>query len=286
VAVALGPSLEAKIQLSTARQLIDDILEHAAFMPVFQPVRTLSGGRIVGYEALTRFTTEVGTSQVFMQARVAGQLRELEVATIAAAASAAANLPNGCWLSLNCSPDLLIDTDVLVGLLAPIRQPVVLELSEQDMITDYQPIAAALGRLGPKVRLAVDDAGAGFASLRHILEVRPKFVKLDIGLVQGVATDLTRTALVAGFVRFASDAGFELIAEGIETNADRNALRRLGVALGQGYLLGRPEPAGDATDMTTRRRFAGAQRSPSIRTVRAPRAAARQTGAIPHSPAP
>ena len=68
-------------------------------------------------------------------------------------------------------------------------------------------------------------------------------MKLDIGLVQGVATDLTRTALVAGFVRFAADAGFELIAEGIETDADRRALRRLGVGLGQGFLLGRPGPA-------------------------------------------
>lgn len=242
-AVALGPALAAKLELSTARQLIDDILERAAFTPVFQPVRSLEDGRIVGYEALTRFGSSVDTGAVFAQARVAGQLRDLEVATMAAAANAAAGLPLDCWLSVNCSADLLVETEVLARILAPIRQPIVLELSEQDVIKDYEPIAAALERIGPDARLAVDDAGAGFASLRHILEVRPALVKLDIGLVKGVAADLTRTALIAGLVRFAADAQFELIAEGIETQADRVALRRLGVGFGQGYLLGRPESA-------------------------------------------
>lgn len=286
VAVGLGPSLAAKLQLSTARQFIDDILERAAFTPVFQPVRRLSGGRIVGYEALTRFASPVNTSEIFTKARVAGQLRQLEVATMAAAASAAANLPSDCWLSLNCSPDLLIDTDVLAGLLAPIRQPIVLELSEQHMIKDYEPIAAALGRIGPKVRLAVDDAGAGFASLRHILEVRPQFVKLDIGLVQGVATDLTRTALVAGFVRFAADAGFELIAEGIETNADRLALRRLGVELGQGYLLGRPGTATDVAEPLAHSDRGQVKTKRSRVAKHLPVGANRHTGTIRHVAAP
>jgi EAL domain-containing protein (putative c-di-GMP-specific phosphodiesterase class I) len=242
VAVTLGPLLAAKVERSTARELIDGILARGAFTPVFQPVLGLGDGRIVGYEALTRFASSIETSDIFRQARTAGQLRELEVATLASAVAAAATLPDDCWLSLNCSPDLLVDTDVLAPILGPLRQPVVLELSEQDVIEEYAPIGAALERLGPHVRLAVDDAGSGFASLRHILEVRPALVKLDLALVQGVATDLTRTALVAGLVRFAADARFELVAEGIETEADRVALRRLGVGLGQGFLLGRPEP--------------------------------------------
>jgi EAL domain-containing protein (putative c-di-GMP-specific phosphodiesterase class I) len=238
----LGPSLAARARISTARQVIDEILDRGSYWPVFQPVRRLRDGRIVGYEALTRFATAPDPGGVFAHAKAAGRMRELELATLRAAATTAASLPLDCWLSLNCSPDLLVETDVLAGILAPIRQPVVLELSEQDVIRDYQPIAAAMGRLGSKVRLAVDDAGAGFASLRHILEVRPALVKLDIGLVLGVATDLTRAALVAGFVRFASDARFALIAEGIETEADRLALRRLGVGFGQGFFLGMPEP--------------------------------------------
>jgi EAL domain-containing protein (putative c-di-GMP-specific phosphodiesterase class I) len=286
VAVALGPSLATKFQLSTARQLIDGILERAAFTPVFQPIRRLSGGRIVGYEALTRFASPVDTSEIFNKARVAGQLRDLEESTMAAAAFAAAKLPSGCWLSLNCSPDLLIDTDVLAKLLAPIRQPIVLELSEQDAIKDYEPIAAALGRIGSKVRLAVDDAGAGFASLRHILEVRPQFVKLDLGLVQGVATDLTRTALVAGFVRFAADAGFELIAEGIETNADRLALQRLGVELGQGYLLGRPGTAASVAEQVAHAHRGKVEKKRPRVTKHRPVHAHLHTGTIRHLPAP
>ncbi|HYK95008.1 MAG TPA: EAL domain-containing protein [Candidatus Dormibacteraeota bacterium] len=241
VAVELGPTLAAWEQTSTARLRIDDILQREAFWPVFQPVRRLADGRIVGYEALSRFNGQVGPSDTFLQARLSGRLRELEVATIRAVATSSARMPSDCWLSINVSPELLIDADVLADLLAPIRQDIVIELSEHEAITDYAPIADGLRRLGPRRQLAVDDAGAGFASLRHILEVRPHLVKLDIGLVQGVASDLTRTALIAGFARFAADAGFELIAEGIETEEDRRALHRLGVSLGQGYLLGMPE---------------------------------------------
>ena len=99
---------------------------------------------------------------------------------------------------------------------------------------------AALTHL-PHVRLAVDDAGAGFASLRHILELRPDFVKLDIGLVRGVNADPARAAMVAGVCHFASVTGTRLIAEGVETQAEADSLRVLGVELAQGYLFGRPE---------------------------------------------
>jgi EAL domain-containing protein (putative c-di-GMP-specific phosphodiesterase class I) len=243
--VTLGPALVLRDRDTWAHRLIEEILERREYRPVFQPVRSLAGGRVVGYEALTRFDTTWTTSQIFAHARVAERLRDLELATLRAAAEASAELPAGAWLSVNCSPDLLADTDALVAALASVDREIVLELSEQDVVSDYRPIAEALSRLGSRFRLAVDDAGAGFSSLRHILEVRPQFVKLDIGLVQGVATDLTRTALVAGFVRFAADAGFDLIAEGIETEADRKALGRLGVGLGQGYLLGKPMPVAD-----------------------------------------
>lgn len=242
-AVALGPALEQRDRDSSAHRLIDEIIERHDYHPVFQPVVRLTDGQLVGYEALTRFGATWTPSQVFAHARAADRLRELELATLRAEAEASVALPNGVWLSVNCSPALLMDVETLARVLAPANRDIVLELSEQDVISDYQPIANAIARLGPTFRLAVDDAGAGFSSLRHILEVRPQFVKLDIGLVQGVAADMTRTALVTGFVRFAADAGFELIAEGIETDADRLALRRLGVGLGQGYLLGRPLPA-------------------------------------------
>jgi EAL domain-containing protein (putative c-di-GMP-specific phosphodiesterase class I) len=91
-------------------------------------------------------------------------------------------------------------------------------------------------------RIAVDDAGAGYASLRHILELRPTFAKLDISLVRGIDDDELRQAIAAGFGYFALRTGCRLVAEGVETEEEAAALRRLGIELAQGYLFGRPLP--------------------------------------------
>ena len=88
----------------------------------------------------------------------------------------------------------------------------------------------------------MDDAGAGYAGLRHILELRPHFVKLDISLVRNVDTDPARQAMVAGMDHFARNAGCELIAEGIESEDELTQLIHLGITLGQGYLFGKPCP--------------------------------------------
>jgi EAL domain-containing protein (putative c-di-GMP-specific phosphodiesterase class I) len=91
------------------------------------------------------------------------------------------------------------------------------------------------------VRIAVDDAGAGFASLRHILELEPAFAKLDMSLVRGIDGDPLRQALAVGLVYFAARGGCRLIAEGVEQEAEAGMLREIGIELGQGYLFGRPE---------------------------------------------
>lgn len=120
--------------------------------------------------------------------------------------------------------------------------PVVLEITEHAAIADYAALRDAIAGLGYPVRLSVDDAGAGFASFRHIVELRPDYVKIDIGLVRAIDADPVRAALVAGMVYFALRTDAELIAEGIETDAELATLRSLAVDLGQGYLLGRPAP--------------------------------------------
>lgn len=101
---------------------------------------------------------------------------------------------------------------------------------------------SALERLGPKVKLAIDDAGSGFASLRHIFALQSAYVKLDIEWVHGIDRDTVRRALVSGLAYFASETDCELIAEGIETAEELAALRWLGIQLGQGCFLGRPGP--------------------------------------------
>jgi EAL domain-containing protein (putative c-di-GMP-specific phosphodiesterase class I) len=128
-------------------------------------------------------------------------------------------------------------------------RPLVLEITEHDTIEAYRPLREAVQRLGPDVRLAVDDAGAGMANFTHLVELQPAFVKIDASLVRGVNTDLGRQAVVAGLLHFAAAAHCDIIAEGIETEAELATVTRLGVTLGQGYLLGRPAPAESWADV-------------------------------------
>ncbi len=225
--------------LVTAR--IRQVLADRAFRPVFQPIFALASGEPVGYEALTRFADGTPPDRVIAEAHVAGLGSELEFATLAAALEAAATLPRDYWLSLNVSPDVILRAE-LGGLLAGRARRIVLEVTEHLEIADYRAVRRAVADLGPTVSLAVDDAGAGFASLRHVVELRPQFLKLDISLVRHVDRDLTRQAMVAGLTQFAQRARCEVIAEGIETRPELDMLRELGAPLGQGYFLGRPEP--------------------------------------------
>ena len=128
-------------------------------------------------------------------------------------------------------------------LLADRSDPVVLEVTEHEAIEAYAPLREAMLRLGPGVRLAVDDVGAGVANFNHLVELRPSFAKIDAGLVRGVDADPSRQASSWGLSTLPANAGCQVIAEGIETAAERATVAELGVTLGQGYLLGRPAPA-------------------------------------------
>jgi PAS domain S-box-containing protein len=231
------------------RQNIRAIIDACAFKPVFQPIVMLRDGRVVGYEALTRFDDGVRPDVHFAAAAGVGLTVDLELVTMGAALEAAKGLPPAAWLNLNVSPHLVVSGEGLAELVFGSERALVLEVTEHAAVVDYQEFRHAVHRLGPTVRLAIDDAGAGFASLRHILELRPAFVKLDRSLVAGIDRDEARQALVAGMVHFAQRTGCRLIAEGIETAEELSMLGQLEVDLGQGYLLGKPEPA--AADRTT-----------------------------------
>jgi EAL domain-containing protein (putative c-di-GMP-specific phosphodiesterase class I) len=130
----------------------------------------------------------------------------------------------------------------LLDVLSEADRPVVLEVTEHVEIEDYPRLLSALDRVRGHAMLAVDDAGAGYAGLRHILELRPHYVKLDISLVRNIDTDPARQAMVTGMAYFAATAGCSLIAEGIETANEMTALRLLDVQYGQGFFLARPSP--------------------------------------------
>jgi EAL domain-containing protein (putative c-di-GMP-specific phosphodiesterase class I) len=246
--VLLAPMLRDRAAIQAERQAIQAILEAGAHRPVFQPVVELETGRTVGFEALTRFDDGRRPDLVFAEASHAGIGFELELRTLESALVAAVALPAGTWLSLNVSPALLVGAPTLAGVLVRRDRPIVLEVTEHVPIDDYRAVRSAIDRQGPDVRIAVDDAGAGIANFSHLVELRPRIVKVDAGLVRELDTDLARQAVVAGFVHFAAKAGCEVIAEGIETEAERATALALGVTHGQGYLFARPAPAETFTD--------------------------------------
>jgi EAL domain-containing protein (putative c-di-GMP-specific phosphodiesterase class I) len=224
-------------------RLSDPPAQDGEFAAHFQPIVDLATGRVVGMEALTRFRDGCPPGQRFSQAAAEGCGVDLELATLREAFRQAHRLPPAGFLAVNASPQVLA-SPVLAALVEEADREVVVELSERDPVDDYPALLAAIERLGLDVRLSIDDAGSGFASLRHILMLRPSFVKLDRTWVEHVDSDPVRLAFVAGIQHVAQSVGAALIAEGIETEAERDALRRLGVEYGQGWLLGYPEPAG------------------------------------------
>jgi EAL domain-containing protein (putative c-di-GMP-specific phosphodiesterase class I) len=223
------------------RAKLQRILTTRAFRPVFQPIVALDTRSVVGYEALTRFADGTRPDLRFAKAASLGLGHQFELEAIGAALEVATDLPDDTYLSLNMSPNLVLTHGTaLRSTIGSSTRPLVIELTEHVAIEDYPPLRSAIAELG-EVRVAVDDAGAGFASLRHILELGPNYAKLDTSLVRGIEADELRQSLAAGLVYFALGSGCGLIAEGVESEDEAIVLHRLGVEFAQGYLFGRPE---------------------------------------------
>ena len=236
----LGPALLARREAADARGLIETIIAERAFMPVFQAISTLADREVVAYEALTRFTDGVRPDHHFANAIAVGLGVELELVTLEAAVRAAERIPYDLWLTLNVSPLCVESGSRLSRILRLSHHPLILELTEHVAVGDYGRLRAALKELRVPFRIAVDDAGAGYASMTHVVELEPSLVKLDISLVRGIDADPVRQALIAGMLFFSEKTDCRLLAEGIETEAELATLAKIGVPLGQGYLLGRP----------------------------------------------
>jgi EAL domain-containing protein (putative c-di-GMP-specific phosphodiesterase class I) len=244
-AALVARDVAERTEAGQAREAIRRIIATSAFASVFQPIVDLQTNSVVGYEALTRFADGVSPDVRFAEAAAVGLGLELEAVTLEASLAAAANLPGTPTLNLNVSPAMIMAGEPLQTLVRRTERRIVLEVTEHAEIADYDAFRGAVHALRPLMDLAVDDAGAGFASLRHILELRPAFVKLDRWLVSGLEFDEARQAMIVGLRHFARSVGCQLIAEGIETEAELRALRTLDIGLAQGFLMGRPEPPAD-----------------------------------------
>jgi EAL domain-containing protein (putative c-di-GMP-specific phosphodiesterase class I)/CheY-like chemotaxis protein len=219
---------------------------------VFQPIMELDGHRVVGMEALARFQPGEDPWPVerwFVEAGRVGLGPDLELACAKAAVEAMGLLPPEAYLSLNFSHGTA-ESDVLMDVLKSIDPSrVVVEITEHEAVTDYERLTEALRRLRDLgCRVAIDDAGAGFASLRHILLIAPEIIKIDVSLTANIDTDPRRRALAAALISFAEEMSIEAVAEGVETAEEHAALEGLGVRFGQGFYLGRPAPLEGSTD--------------------------------------
>jgi EAL domain-containing protein (putative c-di-GMP-specific phosphodiesterase class I)/AmiR/NasT family two-component response regulator len=210
----------------------------------YQPIFDLKDNEVVGLEALARFRSppDRSTDTWLAEADAVGRLLEMEGACLRAAIGDLERLPEEAYLSLNISPAMAIAPELRAVLDGLPAERLVLEMTEHARVDDYTALKAALGTFRERgVRLAIDDAGAGFASLRHIVLLHPDFIKLDVTLTRDVHVDETRQALVAALVAFGSQIGAEVVAEGVEFAEQLDTLRQAGVQFGQGFYLARPQ---------------------------------------------
>jgi diguanylate cyclase (GGDEF)-like protein len=266
------------------RAEIDDLLaKDNPITPVFQPLVDLASGRTLGYEALSRFNTEVKRTPDawFNQAQACGRGLQLELAAIKAALLAP-NRPPGSYLSLNFSPSA-ISSSKIMSVLPENLSGIVIEITEHELAAEDGALEEGLARLRARgARIAVDDCGAGYAGLKQLMRAQPDVIKLDRSLIESIHTDKAKIALVEFFVMFARRVGAAVCSEGVETVDELRALVNLGVNYGQGYLLGRPaEPWHPVSNEIARALGTGALRT---HVARAGSAAGPASGVVPAVP--
>jgi EAL domain-containing protein (putative c-di-GMP-specific phosphodiesterase class I)/ActR/RegA family two-component response regulator len=235
---------EARIW-QTRRDRIRHLLADRCLRIEYQPIFELSGGAMVGMEALARFdfAPAMAPAAWFSEAAEVGLLEEMELAAIEAALQGLPRIPHGIYLSLNVSPALAASPQLKESLGNAPPERLVLELTEHAPVDDYQALGEVLAPLrAGEARVAIDDVGSGFASLRHVLCLDPELIKLDMTMTRGIDREEGRLALVAALVTYAARVGAGVVAEGVETRAELRALHDAGVQFAQGFLLARPGP--------------------------------------------
>jgi EAL domain-containing protein (putative c-di-GMP-specific phosphodiesterase class I)/FixJ family two-component response regulator len=229
-------------QLEARRSEIKRFVDGEGVAMVFQPIVELRSRAVVGVEALARFRSfPLRPPDEWFAEAVAVELGiQLELTTIRQALAALPRVPEGAYLSVNCSQRAACSEE-LGRAIAPVARRLVIEITEHEPVHDYERLAASLADLREMgVRVAIDDAGAGYASLRHTLLLSPDIVKVDISLTRRIDLDRGRRALASALISFADEMGMTIVAEGIETAEELGTLLDLGVRFGQGYFLAEP----------------------------------------------
>lgn len=248
--------------------LVRDVMADPTLLtPCFQPILSLESGRIVGYEALARMSADLEHAPIrlFQEARASGVGPQIEALAIQRALDVAtmAGLPSDVFLSVNVSPLVLDHPTLWDALRERDMRQLVIELTEDDAVDDYRLLRRAMRRyLARGARFAIDDTGAGFASMRHLTELWPAFFKLDAVLTHRLGRDERRQALVRALAMLARDVGATLVVEGVERPNDLAHLARTGLPLlVQGYAIARPGPPWPTTARSAERSIRRAGRN-------------------------
>jgi EAL domain-containing protein (putative c-di-GMP-specific phosphodiesterase class I) len=243
LAELVTPELDHLRAFDELRQSIQGLIASDDVALAFQPIFDLRDASCLGVEVLARFPAPFPPpDRMFLRAEHVGLGLELEELVVVRAWPLLEQLPPGRFLALNLTPPAVL----ALARRAHDRPEVdlssiVVEVTEHRAIDTYGEMRHELEQLRRRgLRLAVDDAGAGYASLRHVLELRPDILKVDRSLIDGLAGDAARQTAVSSFVSLARDLNALVVAEGVEASEDLDAARALGIDAAQGYLLGRP----------------------------------------------
>ncbi|MDB5798089.1 MAG: hypothetical protein JWP36_1991 [Paucimonas sp.] len=247
---------ERKIALTThdALQRIQSALDHDELSIVFQPIYNLLENRMVGLEALSRFSAmPLRSPDVwFNEASEVGLGRDLEKKAAQMALRYLDQIPDDIYVSVNMSPEHVLDGTLAAALEGVPLQRVILEITEHSAVVAYSELAECLAPLrAAGLQVAIDDAGAGYASFRHILNLAPDRIKLDMSITKNIDRDPSRRALAAAFSRFSDEIGSKLIAEGVETPEELATLESLGVVRAQGNYLSAALPLAGVLTLNT-----------------------------------
>lgn len=244
--------LAAEAQRQRLRRSIDKVIAGSHRQAVLQPIVDLTTGQCTAAEGLTRFSSPDGDlprapAQWFDDAAKLGLRGALELATARSVLDLLdlldGDLPPQVCLAVNLSPQTLMSGDLDDLLAGRSIRRVIVEMTEHSQVDDYGQLAETLRPYRKQgMRVAVDDAGAGYSSLQHVLAVSPDFIKVDMALVRGCDSDLARRTLLGSLADFAEATESLLVAEGVETADELRAVAGCGVHLAQGYYLGRPSP--------------------------------------------
>ena len=265
-AVIIEPEVRSQERRTEISDRLDPVIAAGGPVVVLQPIVDLASGRRVGAEALSRFPAQWGKAPdvVFAEAHSVGSGHLLELLALERAAEHLQRVDG--YIAMNVSPATLLTPECgdLLGRLPLSR--VLLELSEHDQVEDYAALDAALAPFrADGLRLAIDDVGAGFSSLRHIVVTAPDVIKIDRSIVAGLDTDPVLETLVRSLTEFGHGCAVRVVAEGVENLAEAALLTALGVDYGQGWHFGRPGPVESLAPIV-----APPARIPAPRASRAP----------------